>query len=517
MKTKLLAILLCAAMILGIAACGSETTVTSESKKPSTEESKTEVKEESKEEVKAEVKEDPSELTLIMYGEMGTRREEFFKNEFHEAVLEELNIDLTVEFLTWGALTKDVQNRLMAGEKFAYMHIPSSTDQAQRGLCAEITQADIDTYLPNHAKMRGSKGFDCVKVNDKIVAVPIGNKPTSGSNKTITVRNDILKEVGWDYSQITDYATLLEACADVHEKYPDLRILAGGLLAALDSEITGHPTFGINTGQSFTMTYLDEDNSNVYSYYESDAFKKACDIMHEWVELGYQYEDILSDPTAARNDWTIGNALLYNGVPGNMIETGVKANMPETADLRLIRLDDYANYFVLDFDWAISVSAAAQEDVPDYLRLIDWIYASQDNYEFCIYGVEGTDWERNADGTINKLTNEMMFDDWFLQASCYHIFDPSISQEAIEEYSSYDEGAQKSKMSGFVFDVNPVSVEKAALAAVYSEYLTPIFEGVKSYDEHFEEALAKLKEAGLDKYVAEYQKQYAAWYDANRK
>lgn len=39
------------------------------------------------------------ELRLIFYGDMSSRREEFFKNEFHDAVLKDLNIDLTVEFL----------------------------------------------------------------------------------------------------------------------------------------------------------------------------------------------------------------------------------------------------------------------------------------------------------------------------------------------------------------------------------------------------------------------------------
>ena len=33
-------------------------------------------------------------LRLIFYGDASSRRDEFFKNEFHDAVLEDLNIDL---------------------------------------------------------------------------------------------------------------------------------------------------------------------------------------------------------------------------------------------------------------------------------------------------------------------------------------------------------------------------------------------------------------------------------------
>ncbi len=515
MRKKLLALGLSVAMILGMTACGSEDAA----KEPevSKETSTVEVsQEESKaEESKAEVKEDPKELRLIMYGEMSPRREEFFEGVFHDKVLEDLNIDLEVEYLAWGALTGDVNNRLIAGEKFAYMHIPSETDQAQRGLCAEITQEDIDTYLPHHAEMRGDKGYECATVDGKIVAVPFGNKSYSANNKGITVHNNILNEVGWDYKDITTYEQLMDAFAAVHEKYPDMRIVhqPDQIIRGLDDTLYGKTTSGTYT---YHVMFEEDNDDKVYSWYESEEFKTICDMAADWVELGYTKNDHLSDPSAARNDWNIGNCLTYAGVPGNMVEPGVKASMPEGTDLQIVTIGDLEHHYILDYDWGVSVSVAAKDDVPDYLRLFDWIYASQENYEFCIYGVEGTDWERNADGTITKLTSECMFEDWFLQAFCYHTYAPSISEETIARYESWDDGAKKSKVSGFAFDSSKVAAEKAAMDAIVTEYIHPIRLGYKSYDENFPEALELLKAAGLDAYMAEYQRQYSEWYAANR-
>ncbi len=519
MKKRVLALLLSAVMVLGVVGCGAKDTTKESTAKPSTESA---VKEESKtEESKAEVKEDPAELTLIMYGDMGERRESFFKNEFKQAVLEDLNIDVEVEFLTWGAVTGDVANRLMAGEKFAYMHIPAQTDQAQRGLCAEITQEDIDTYLTEYKAMRENKGFDCVKFDGKIVAVPMGNKASSGNYKSVTVLNNILNEVGWDYKDIKTYEQLIEAALAVKEKYPDMRIFrtADSVTQALDHLIAGDAT--VSTTASGMGGYIfmleGEDGDQVYSTYESEAFEKKVKFAEELVELGLVKDDLLSDPSAASNDWNVGNCLLTDGVPGNMVEPGIKANMPEGTDLRIIQLDGYSHYYKSDFDWAFSISIAAEEDVPDYLRLFNWMYASEENYNFCIYGVEGKDWERNADGSINRLISEVMFDDWFLQASCYFTYDPSISEEAIAEYEAWDAEALKSKMAGFSFDSSNVSTEVAAMKAIQTEFIKPLLNGYGNYDEDMPAVIEKLKAAGLDKYLEEFRKQYSAWYAENVK
>ncbi len=512
MKKKLLALLLTLCMAAGVVACGAK-------EQSETTPAQTETAETEQEVAKEEPKGEPKELLLIMYGEMTERREKFFGNEFHDKVLEELNLDVTVEFLPWGALTGDVTNRLIAGEKFMFMYGLSGNDLAQRGLVSEISEEDIATYLPNHTKMRGDNGYEFAKYDGKIYAVPMGNKPYSANNKGVSVRNDILNEVGWDYSDITSFEKLEEAAADVLEANPDIRILVkpGHLALGLDSALSDDVTYtDIN---NIVMTYLTDDDDKVYSYLESDEFKDWVKIAEDWRAKGFILDDHISDPSAGPNDWSQGNCLIYSGVVGNMVEPGVKKSMGEGADIEVCVLGDlekYPRFIAQDYDWAMGVSAAAQEDVPDYLKLIDWIYASQENYEFCIYGVEGTDWERAEDGSINALISEKMFDDWFLQAFCYHTYDASIDDTTIEIYEHWDDNATKSKMAGFVFDATPVAAEKAQLDAIWTEYWYPMYQGFLSFDENYESVLKKAKDAGLDKVVAEYQKQYSEFYANNK-
>ncbi len=519
MKKRVLALLLAVTMVLGVVGCGSKETTKESSTKPSSEST---VKEESKkEESKAEVKEEPAELRLIMYGALNERKEEFFANEFKQKVLEELNIDVEVEFLAWGAVTKDVQNRLMAGEKFAYMHIPSNTSHGEKGLCAEITQEDIDTYLPDLLKMRENYGFEMCKYKDQIIAVPVGNKIYSAPYRSVTVLNNILNEVGWDYTQIKTYDDLVEAALAVKEKYPEMRIFREptAIMGALEGLIAGEPMSALGSTNIIASSafVLEEDGTDkIYSMYESEQFKKAVKLAEEMYAKGLIEDDILSDTSAHGNDWNVGNCLVNHAVAGNMVETGLKAKMPEGTDLRVIELTDYTHYYTLDYDWAWSVSIAAQDEVPDYLRLFNWMYASQDNYRFCIYGVEGKDWEENADGTINSKSG-VMFADWFMQAKCYHVYDPSIPEESIAYYEAWDDGAKRSKIAGFTFDGTNVKAEAAAINAIVTEKIAPLRMGYGNYDEEMPGIIEELKAAGLDKYLEEHQKQYSAWYAENIK
>ena len=56
--------------------------------------------------------------------------------------------------------------------------------------------------------------------------------------------------------------------------------------------------------------------------------------------------------------------------------------------------------------------------------------------------------------------------------------------------------------------MTPVQTEYAQMQAVEQEYFYPITNGLVDYDEAIDEALKKLDEAGIDRFLEEYQKQY---------
>ena len=525
MKRKIIALLLSAVMTAGmLTGCGSGDTDSSQGAEQSqnTEQSQeggteSQVSDETGSEASSPEEKEVVELRMVMYGDMTTRREEFFKKEFHDAVLKDLNIDLSVEFLAWGSDKTTVANMLASGEAFAVWNIISSNDWDAKGYLAEIDEALINEHCKDLIRVRTeNNGFDCCKFNGKIYAIPFGSKPYAGRMQTFQVRNDILKQVGMEASEITTYEQLMEACAAVKEKFPQMRTVRGvsALINILNSEISEQL---LNTIDGIQFAYVDEleDNDKVYSLYESEAFQNLCKIAEDWVQKGYVNMDVLSNPGQEVADWDAGNCLLCYGTPGGMIDTNTASNI-EGVEFDLIKIGDFPYTKVRDYDWGFSISASDAANVDRWLDLFNWMYKDEATYNFCIYGVEGQDWERTSEGGINKLVEDSFFDGWFMEAMDYMVYNSALSQKAIDKYESNDDGSILSKTAGFSFDSTNVASELAGMTAVYTELLQPMQYGLLSFDENYEKAIEQLKGAGLDVYMEEYQKQYSAWYAENR-
>lgn len=92
-----------------------------------------------------------------------------------------------------------------------------------------------------------------------------------------------------------------------------------------------------------------------------------------------------------------------------------------------------------------------------------------------------------------------------------------VTDEQKETYENWNEGCVDQKDIGFSFDLTPVSTEYAQLQAVEQEYFNPMTAGIVSYEDGYEEAVKKLKEAGIDAFVEEYQRQFQEFIDSKNK
>lgn len=515
MKKKIVAMLLGLSMVLGLfAGCGEKEVSKSSESSSSSSQSGVEQSNEASSVVEEEKEKELVSLRFVMYGNTTPRSEEFFKNEFHDKVLEELNIDLTVEVIPNGS--KDVlQSMLASGEEFALRYQPLHADWIQRGYLAEIPMELIQENCPNYLAMREEKGFESAKYEDKIYILPMGNKANSGRSQFFTVREDIVKELGYKCEDITTFDELMELFESVKTAYPNMRVMMNSnvIMSILGYEFTGDVLEVVNS--VILLKHL-EDSDKVYSWFESEEFETFSKLNAEFLEKGYVIGDNFTDSKKATADWNAGNCFARAGVAGEIIETGFKATIPE-AEIGRIQIGDAPYTMNRDYDWGVSIATSDKDNLERWLELFDWMYKDQETYDFCIYGVEGKDYKVNEDGSIEKLGTDVFWPDWYLMAKCYNRYSPDLTEEKIALYESTDDNAIIAKHTGFSFDTTPVSTEQSLINAVVTEYLNPILLGYVDYDENIDNALAKLKAAGIDAYVAEYQKQFSEWYKENKK
>lgn len=88
--------------------------------------------------------------------------------------------------------------------------------------------------------------------------------------------------------------------------------------------------------------------------------------------------------------------------------------------------------------------------------------------------------------------------------------DKGMPKTVWEDTKKVNNDAIPSKLLGFSFDAEPVKAEIGKASAVYDEYYRSIDLGIAN-EAKYNEFLAKLKDAGSDKIIAEMQKQIDAW------
>lgn len=458
----------------------------------------------------------PVSLRWIFYGDMTPRRDSFFKKEFHDALLKDINVDIKVETLAWGS-NNTIATMLASGEDFGFYNILSSNDWASKGYLAKFDENVIKKNATNYLSARGDNGFECVKYNGEIYTIPFGNKAYSGRMQTFEVRNDILKTVGYDADKIKTYDDFMKALDAVHKAQPNLRITqsVGFFNQALNSVIDSKKMYYGPSSPIYAVVDELEQGDKVYSYYESEYFKKLCEITADWYKRGFSSQDLITNPSQGLADWNAGKCLLLYGTPGALVDTNLKQVAPN-AELKLIKIGDMPNLKTTNYDWGISISKASESKTESWLRFFDWLYASQKNYDMAIYGVEGTDF-KVENGAITKLVKDSFIDNWFLIANKFAQFEPSIPKVNVDAYKAYDNGSLLSKTTGFVFDSSKVASQVAAMNAVQTELLNPMANGILDYKSNIDNAIKKLKAAGSDEYMKEYQKQFSEWYAKNHK
>lgn len=466
---------------------------------------------------------EPTEATLVLYGESSSRMAEFAENEFRDKVLEAINVDVTIQYLPWSEYAGGkTELMLSSGEKFVtYTDTAFLAKCVSKGYYADLTEA-AELYagdLKNNCG--GEEAFDIWKVNDRLYALPFGNKPNAGENYVITTRQDLLEEVGMtELKTLEDVEKFYELAK---EKHPD--IIAFGRGGILPQMVNGVIESDMNVFRLNGFVSTDgnkPDDPTVYNYYASEEYKQACKIFRDWYQKGMIPSYIMSNGSQIDAEFMAGKALFAAGASYRVFEY-------EDAVRKADPNAKFQNYFLGDqtkkplmsrgtYSTAFAVSANVEgRELEGYVKLINLLQSSQEWCDFILYGVEGKDYNLSEDGQIEMINTDTLFETWLPDNINFKRYQNYITEDQIAIYENWNEGCIPQKDLGFSFDMVPVQTEYAQMQAVEQEYLHPITNGLVEYDDAIDEALKKLDEAGIDKFLEEYQRQFNEFYESKGK
>jgi len=457
----------------------------------------------------------PYAMNVLYPGEASNRMTSFLDNEFKAAMLKDLNIDLRMTFAPWSNYQNKLDLMLAANEDDAWFW----RGTYETGLYVSRKQVQplndlLSKYGPDILRMIPAANFKPNTIDGKIYSIPSQASSTAEKFYTVLARTDILDAVG--VKKIESFKDLLDACAKIKQKYPDMTCFASVPWHAFMREVAP----GWYT-QDFGLTIVNENEKakKVYPFFEQkELILKLNAMAKALVDKGYVSEEVISDPLNDAGRFQSGNCVFWEGAVSRPLEQAgaVQKNVPN-AKMREFMLNPKApRYIYLASNEAIFIPASNKHP-EKAIQFLNWIYKSQDNYDLALFGVKGKDYTIDSNNRMVRLNMDDLFYEWMFRNNKYLRMPTNVSDDFVKDFQDWDKGAKYSKLFGFTFDATPVKAEAANINALQSQYNLLLWGLVDaSKGDTYDKVVNSLKKAGLDAYVAEYNKQFAA-YSAEQK
>ncbi len=257
--------------------------------------------------------------------------------------------------------------------------------------------------------------------------------------------------------------------------------------------------------ECISMPYvIDKTENKVYNLLETPEFKEYQALMQKWNDLGiwkeglllsdYKVDDYVQSETYAMYGWITvpNNEDLMNS------RWGVDCYIRDITDKVVTSNTGYGS------GWTIAGYTKKADACMKWLQLVNTDTTFADMW---VYGIEGEQYTREADGTVTKIADSGWSNDVWKATNAWVVsLSNQESADKKEQYTAYNEGAVLSDYFGFRGDFSNVSAEQTASTEVYNNMRKMLTFGIVD-DDALADVIAQSKAAGSDKVVAELQKQ----------
>ena len=302
---------------------------------------------------------------------------------------------------------------------------------------------------------------------------------------------------------------------------------------------------GINTGRVFGWSMYNGTRSNpgvggseigipfedntftVIDGVASEHYKLYAKTMADWYKEGYIRSDIMSVDTSTltmpKNGEITDTTYVFSCDPYLTEADQDAATADAGMDMTYLPVEENAS-LILGGDTSYAIPYCADE--PERaMMVLNAIYSQPDLYNTLIYGIEGEDYTKNADGTITTsyVGASPTADDsygiqrWIIGSCKNALINNGTDPNYYADLEALEETARVNPFLNFTFDRTNVEGICASILNVYYEYGPQLDNGVAgdNWEELYNNYMAARKDAGIEELVTEFQNQLNEYIAAN--
>lgn len=497
-KTFML-LLLMLTIVLVVSACSGNNSKTNNNPEPTKDSAATE-----EEPPASDLK--PYKISLVYPGTPQTD-EKKVEEALNKLLTEKINATIDLMPIDWGAWDNKINLMIASREEVDIIFTAQWNGHANnvsKGAFLELGDL-IDQYGKGIVDSLDPAFLEGAKINGKNYGVPTNKELAAAGG--IVYRKDVTDELGIDMSNVKTPQDLDAVYAVVKAKRPDLTPLYTTAGVFNSHFFANYDFLGDSTIPGAILK--DEAGTTVTATEKIERYKQYLNLTRDYFKKGYINADAATTQVSSGDAWKAGTVFstIEPMKPGKDAEIASASGL--TGKLAQIIMTEKTVATSETAGSMLGISSTSK-DPARAMMLINLLHTDKEINNLLNFGIEGEHYTRNGEiitatgSTANyNPGSAWMFGNQFLN----YVWDTE-DPDKWAKFKEFNQNAKVSPALGFVFNSEPVKAEVGALANVIRQYQRALETGSVDVDKILAEYEAKLKDAGVDKVIAEKQKQF---------
>ncbi|MBN2984716.1 ABC transporter substrate-binding protein [Cohnella algarum] len=431
---------------------------------------------------------------------------------FNKIVKEKINAEVELRFIDGGVYDTKIKTMIAAGETFDLAFASSSLGGDFYGSVAKGAFIPLDdlikTYAPQTFASIPEDFWEAVTVDKRIYGVP--NYQIVARQNGVVVQQRMLDKYAFDLTGVNKLEELEPLLKSMKEGESSNSTPFYMSKAGIWKDMLTYYGFdSILSPMSPGTVKIGDDSLKVINQYTEPSFLEHIKLIRDWYEKGYINKDVATAQVGSTSDGSLSLSMWNNIKPGGNAEMKALVGGNDVAQHVLDRP------FVTTANISITLQAISRtsKNPERAMMLIELMNTDKELYNLLSFGIENKHYKKTGADRIEPIADSGYFPNksWSFgnQFNAYLL--PEQPDDVWQQTIDLNNRAERSKLLGFNFDIEPVKAEIAQTQSVLDEYTPGLLTGSVDPEKYLPQFLDRLKAAGADAIIAEKQKQIDAW------
>ncbi len=430
---------------------------------------------------------------------------ELVLEEVNKYLKQKINATLKLELVDFNNYEKAIKSVISSGQKFdicfTSVWINSYVHNSLKGSFVELDPL-LDKYGKGTLEHMPEVLKNGAKVNGKIYAIP--SIKELGHQFCITLNKKYLEKYGLNASSIKELRDLDPMFEVIKKNEPEV---VPYLIYTYANHGFTMPMERIDEQVPSALYFDNRTDYKLVNTFETPEFKEYAALVHKWYKKGYILQDAATiksiDGYYETGNWFAG-VFSYN--------PEVESTLSNKYGYDIVTVPIWQPFVTRkDIEYHMQAISSTSEDPERVMMFLELLNTDEYLYNLLAYGIEAVHYKKVTENVIDICSNRYSIGNFTFgnKKLSYELsYFPKTLNEDLKEF---DSRAIISPLLEFNFDPTPVASEIARITEVTEEIEGPVFVGAVDPEEYIPKVIEKYKQAGLDKVIAEQQKQINDW------